>query len=670
MNWTKDIFWNTLEGRVRNRVDTFLYTEIAQRSQEDLMLYMQIRDHLPPLSNMLTKRNPMLMKSICEQIRRRVVVLSSTYPQAEYLYDKYGQLLRDALVKNLQDYKTELHEKQQQAALLQFAKHIAKHHGGVFTPALLREFVVRWQPVGKKLYNLYQYKYGSQRISVVEDELSHITPHAPVRAPEKFPSLTIEQINAWLRDFLKWLPTGTRRTGGTLAGYEQKEWDTIWSRIKNWLRARYGTERHEYLYMHVPPKLLAKHTFVRRINREDDQVREEILTFLRTLPKGKERTKGELSKLSLQPGDNWGVNLAETLWRRFGHDRYTQLAARLPSKYLKRNPFSTKGLQMSPEMVAEYFLLFLESLAPGEQRYMKRLYDFEHKPWDHMWKNLYTHLRKTYGKKRVQALQDIVWPDYDVVDRYIKKSEKLSDAEISEKLHMFFASLPQNGWRSPVVFRTFEVVPGDNFWKNLERVLYTKYGKSLYTKLATYVPQGLLDQHAFTQRHKHTNESITRITEEVIAFVREHHLSSRGPRLIQKYFSNLHHRIIRNYKTEQGIDRLGFIVSYVSLEDLTNYSFRYWGRDILLDDVVPIKRSKTPADMNLWRGVEDVTVNIEEEYLIREEHEILERVLKSLANNDRALVHDFMEGTLSSSDPRMQRVLGILKGEMMRYYEI
>jgi len=68
--------------------------------------------------------------------------------------------------------------------------------------------------------------------------------------------------------------------------------------------------------------------------------------------------------------------------------------------------------------------------------------------------------------------------------------------------------------------------------------------------------------------------------------------------------------------------------------------------------------------------VEDVTVNIEEEYLIREEHEILERVLKSLANNDRALVHDFMEGTLSSSDPRMQRVLGILKGEMMRYYEI
>jgi len=65
--------------------------------------------------------------------------------------------------------------------------------------------------------------------------------------------------------------------------------------------------------MHVPPKLLAKHTFVRRINREDDQVREEILTFLRTLPKGKERTKGELSKLSLQPGDNWGVNLAETL---------------------------------------------------------------------------------------------------------------------------------------------------------------------------------------------------------------------------------------------------------------------------------------------------------------------------------------------------------------------
>jgi len=104
---------------------------------------MQIRDHLPPLSNMLTKRNPMLMKSICEQIRRRVVVLSSTYPQAEYLYDKYGQLLRDALVKNLQDYKTELHEKQQQAALLQFAKHIAKHHGGVFTPALLREFVVR-----------------------------------------------------------------------------------------------------------------------------------------------------------------------------------------------------------------------------------------------------------------------------------------------------------------------------------------------------------------------------------------------------------------------------------------------------------------------------------------------------------------------------------------------
>lgn len=68
--------------------------------------------------------------------------------------------------------------------------------------------------------------------------------------------------------------------------------------------------------------------------------------------------------------------------------------------------------------------------------------------------------------------------------------------------------------------------------------------------------------------------------------------------------------------------------------------------------------------------MEDVTVNIEEEYLIREEHEILERVLKSLANNDRALVHDFMEGTLSSSDLRMQRVLGMLKREMMSYYEI